>query len=86
MRVTTITCDRCKREITDNKQIWPVELRCRETSLLAAPVLSAEWCRSCCLEMGIWENKEETVNPIIEPKPTLEDFVRELIQEELENS
>jgi len=84
VRVTTITCDRCKKEIIDLSQIWPVEVK---ISKFCGNHLSAEWCRSCTIEMGMIDSKDEvTAQPRIEPKPTIEDFIREIAREEIEAS
>jgi hypothetical protein len=81
MRVTTVTCDRCKKVILekDYSQIWPVKVVYGSSSSVHTQV---EWCRSCTIEMGLLTVKaEKTIAPRIEPPPTIEDLIREIAYE-----
>lgn len=87
MRVQTVTCDRCKTDLSVEAQktygqVWDVEVRFTRTK---TSLMKAEWCRTCCVEMGILGDEAERakVNPV-EPKPTIEDFIREIVREETE--
>jgi hypothetical protein len=85
MRITTVTCDRCKRELSadeiEDGQPWGVEVRFSNRGTVH---LKAEWCRSCMVEMGMLNGRyEETKQPIVDPPPTIEDFIREIVREEI---
>ena len=84
MRVTTVTCDRCKKEITDLNQIWPISVRINNG---ISTLKDQEWCRHCVLEMSLIKpyTPEDTKIIPIEPKPTIEDIIREIIREEIES-
>lgn len=86
-----LTCDRCKRELDKGEALISVAVlyvfgeNIYTNSSSNYKAASAQWCRTCCIEMGIISNKpgaEIKVTPI-EPKPTLEDFIREIIRDEL---
>ncbi len=84
MRVLTVTCDRCKTEIDKtavrNGQVWEIAV-----TRNGDKQQMAEWCRSCTIEMGLLNQggKEETKQPRIDPPPTIEDFIREIVREEI---
>lgn len=88
-RKLTITCDRCEKEIVDQGQVWIVSVLFGPSN--ASPSAhrarhTAEWCRVCAVETGLlpqYNPEDKKIEPI-NPKPTLEDLVRELAREEIE--
>lgn len=81
MRTLTVVCDRCKKEIIDHDQIWPVSVHLKNYTKL-----EGEWCRSCVIETNLLVRADEaTTQPRVEPKPTIEDFIREIAREEINN-
>ena len=83
---TTYTCDRCKNEIIDLNQVWCVGIKYHfyggNYNNNARPEVN--WCRPCMIKMGIMGTEEERkVNQPIEPPPTIEDLIREIIRKEL---
>ena len=89
MRKTILTCDRCKKEVEKLEEVgagrrvksYGDDSRER---MEVCQVL-AEWCLECCIEMGIAAPCKESPAIPIRPPPTLEDMVREIIREEIEN-
>jgi len=91
MRKTILTCDRCKKEVDKLSEVG-AGIRSHQYSsygitgdAYVVHQLGAEWCLDCCIEMGIAKPCKESSAQPIQPSPTLEDMIREIIREELEN-
>lgn len=89
----TYSCDRCghSQEGTNGmynlqpgqRQIWAVAIRLGTNGIHD---LMADWCRPCCIEMGILKPAASGADaPTVAPetKPTLEDVVREIVRQEI---
>ena len=88
--IITTTCDRCKKEIVDRDQIWRLSLSracCPAVPNKMFPEVKAEWCRPCMIEMHLLGHGKviENVTPV-SPAPTMEDYVREMVREEIGNA
>lgn len=82
------TCDRCKRSGTT------AEIALRGIFLRVGTNLhdyggaqqchnfSSEWCDNCVRQFGIWPPSEKSPPPI-DPPPTLEDLIRQIVREEI---
>jgi hypothetical protein len=88
MRKTTVTCDRCKKEIVDKEQIWQIKFswNCYPTEPdVSFQQPKAEWCRPCMIDLGLLGDRfrvtKEIPNP--PPEPTIEDILREFIRQEV---
>ena len=89
MIVTTYTCDRCTHAQATSLQMWHVSvcvtdrpLQPRYTS--ATRVHEVLWCRDCVSVVGI--TFPPPVVPPDTPKPTFEDFIREIMRDEIANA
>lgn len=95
MRTTMHTCDVCKRS-GEYHQLPLAYLRLELTPPSQSPYCGetlwvAELCEACCLSLGIKEYKEmrdakvmeEANRQMPEEKPTIEEIIRGLVQEEL---
>lgn len=93
MKVTTYTCDRCKKSETtnDNLQLLYVAVGLRRErydsyrpgySLDDKQLREQEWCVNCRTELGIHEPipKQPVPGPVY---PSLEEMIREIIREEV---
>lgn len=91
MRKTILTCDRCKKEVKDLVEVGAGKRSIQYYSFSPSGTtyelfqLSAEWCLACCIEMGIAQPCKESKAQPIQPPPTLEDMIREIIREEIDN-
>lgn len=91
MRETILTCDRCKEKVEKLIEVGAGE-RSHHYSMsyggggdiYTVYQLSAEWCLDCCIEMHIAEPCKKSQAQPIQPPPTLEDMIREIIREEVE--
>lgn len=91
MTVKTIyTCDRCGKEQATYDQFWRVDVLCR--AFPGAPPATyncskkeQHWCRACCEELHLlnYMPRKEAVPPS-KPAPTLEELIREIVQEKLD--
>jgi hypothetical protein len=83
---TTYTCDRCKKSSTVyidlNLETVSIVFR-RWTSY--SPLHTAEWCLACRNEVGIIALPQKEGDPVVIPA-TLEELVREIIKEEIDNA
>lgn len=89
MKQITYICDRCKMQDTDNKiELISVKivLSSHNDSGFHSTVKQADWCRKCLASYGFVGITEDTEPPVIKivPPQTLEDIVKEIIREELE--
>lgn len=93
MQTTTYKCDRCGRESTDKSVLDLEEVcvgyrtnnygpyqQCYTINNYAR--LRAEWCKKCREELCI---REEEKKPNNSPIPTLEDHIREIVAEVVNN-
>ncbi len=90
MRETILTCDRCKEKVKElievgagKRSVYSGSSYSREHFELYQ--LVAEWCIDCCIKMHIASPCKESEAKPIQPPPTLEDMIREIIREEVEN-
>lgn len=85
MRTTTYKCDRCGAESVDKNTLHKVKAGYGDyTSDVNGR--QAEWCKKCCVETGLaHQNLAPEVKPL-DPLPTLEDMIREIVREEIQNS
>jgi len=80
-------CDRCTHHNTDPTDFYVVRIACtqQQVSGYSHPMSASPqrlWCESCTKEAGLkWVR---TVN-VPEP-PTFEDMIREIVQDEIQNS
>ena len=91
--VTKYVCDRCGHSQDTNNQMWEVAVCVQHLDSSEGPLKKAYrwlpkgtpiWCRKCCDEIGLIGNWKPPVEaPSLAP-PTLEDKLREIIQEEIE--
>lgn len=85
MKVITYTCDRCKSSDTVNKiDLIPIKILLSDHN---SAVKQADWCRRCLASYGLAKASEDIKNPIvkIEPPPTIEDIIREIVREEIQS-
>lgn len=85
---TTWMCDRCKMNSNDVSDLNLEEVAiCFGTyhATSYAPLHRAEWCRACRNEVGIIALSKKPADPAITPS-TLEELVREIIREEIDNA
>ena len=74
----------------EGRQFWTIRLSYKggihsNASGYHSKDLTAHWCRTCMAEMGMLEvNDEKEKVPQPDPAPTLEDFLREIVREEIE--
>jgi hypothetical protein len=88
MKTTTYKCDRCGAEDTDNQiglNFIKVGYGQYITDASCRPMV--EWCHKCRIETGLQKPSEKMpgVKPG-EPPPTLEEMIREIVREEMENA
>lgn len=92
-KVTTYTCDRCGASSTDVEELEILEVRIvwypnyrynKSNQADDYKNRKADWCKNCRVELGIIDPDVHRleVTPI-EPPPTLEDLVREIVKETL---
>jgi len=94
MKTTIYTCDRCKAESADNKilDLAIISIGVKDASYGSYSSITlrdcanreVEWCIKCRTETGIEREREETPKPLPKP-PTIEEMLREIVREELQN-
>ena len=80
---TKYICDRCKAEQPTAEQFWKVGIQVHTINSQPRPYdtgPTAQWCRECVEDMGILPTFKE--GKVVDPKPTLEDMIREIVREE----
>lgn len=94
MSITTVyKCDRCGKEADNPHDYYHVGVLLNSVYMATGRWSAShqqQWCTSCCEKVGIRgslarfhkENEPKEAPP---PAPTLEDMVRALIREELDN-
>lgn len=87
---TTYTCDRCGAQQSTPEQFWTIGVVAKHDLHTAFPKWELplernrmQVCRACCEAMGMVPRMVPVENP--PPPPTLEDLIRELIREEMQN-
>lgn len=88
MITTTYTCDRCKATQDTDKQFWKVGAACWQSTQHAPGTFDWKFmhvCRSCAEIMGFLPGDAKKQDPAVEP-PTLEDIIREIVQNEIYNT
>lgn len=93
MKTITYKCDRCGRENTVDSRTTERELNL-ETIRVGTGQYGydnahrggKEWCWKCRIEVGIDEPTKRMPEAVpLDPLPTLEDMIRELVREEIQN-
>jgi hypothetical protein len=93
MRIESFACDKCKKVVKKSAELISVGAGRRDyiygssygvASHYTVRQLTADWCLECCISFGIENVTHDQPPPII--PPTIEDMIRELIREELENN
>ncbi len=84
--ITTIhKCDRCGHEQDHNLQMWWVAIQLDHSKYSSKK--EKYWCRKCCDEFNlILEPPTPKEGELVPPIITLEDVIREIIREEIQNS
>lgn len=90
MRETILKCDRCGEKVEHLVEVG-AGARQQTYAYNYSPLSithqlyqhTAEWCDTCCIKWGILKPVDATTE-IIVLAPTLEDFLREIIREEIE--
>ena len=82
--ITTWVCDRCKKTSKTNNELCGIYFVFEQRSGYNKQHLNADWCEPCCIELGVIIKGTE--QPAKQPPPTLEDFLREIVREEIENA
>jgi hypothetical protein len=88
VRKTILTCDRCKKEVDTLCEVAAGMKQNNYSSYggrginINSPYF-AEWCAPCCAEVGF--HKYQPPKTVEEIQPKLEEIIREIIREEIEN-
>jgi hypothetical protein len=88
LRTTTFKCDRCGAESVgdDTIDLLRVAVGVGQYFSDYSQRDSSEWCRKCRIETGIEQPNKNTPEIIpIDPLPTLEEMVRAIVREEIQN-
>ena len=91
MIITTYTCDKCDHEQAepDNpRQMWRVAISFSDAIKPNYPVYRSQereklWCRDCVVNAGLVPPTKDEPTPL---PLTLEEIVREIVQEEIGES
>lgn len=87
---TVYTCDRCKKRVNEPRDFYTIGLywdsyiqhyRFNTTNHVSK---MQHWCRDCIELFGLTRSIPQRVAPI-QPQPTLEDFIKELINNAIED-
>lgn len=91
---TTWTCDRCSKTQDTPEQMWVIKVNLQHltdvgryaTINTSYEAVTVHWCRVCCEAfelLGRHANKaQQLIAPA--PTPTLEDLLREIVREEIQ--
>jgi hypothetical protein len=88
MTKTTYQCDRCGNFLEGKKpygrpdQLWTVKVTI-EAGYGPSVVDQQDWCRECVTSLHMICPPPNSPNPQPEGKPTLEEFIREIVREEV---
>lgn len=89
---TTYTCDRCKKDQPERKDVYEIKLTAEGGSYaystgrfnsIAAFQSGAHWCRACLIETGFFTWTTAEAKPPETP-PTLEEMIRQIIATAIE--
>ena len=93
MIVTTYTCDKCSHSQTERdkpRQLWDIgiilDTTPRPPYSHRSPLHKAQWCRECLIGLGIMVPSKTDKTKAPPSPPTIEEMIREIIQEEIGNS
>lgn len=96
MKTEIYECDRCHKKAITSDEVYTLDLRAVKLEIISSVNLrekftwSAEWCRACRTQIGVEELDKREGKPQVqipvEPQPSLEDMVREIVRQELPNS
>lgn len=95
MIVTTYTCDKCKHSQEhpqSPKQLWDIGIGIETAGCSSyystSPKLAHKqmWCRSCVIKAGLFPPSRTDEEKTPTPPPTLEDMIREIAREEINDS
>lgn len=84
---TTYKCDRCGHEQEEHsdkpRQMWTIEvgIRSKHNHMLSSRQ-NQLWCRTCVEDVHMLQIPAQGKQREIPPKPSLEELVREIVQEE----
>ena len=81
--ITTYTCDKCGHKQINNDQMWEIGISLRHSG--NPPTLKPKqlWCRTCVEKIGLLVPSPPLASAPA-PALTLEDIVRDIIQQEIE--
>lgn len=85
--ITTIyKCDRCGHEQPHYEQMWDIAVICGHHSWSAthSEREKALWCRKCAETFHLLPPDRKPAAHVLPEKPTLEQLIREIIREELQ--
>lgn len=90
--VVKYICDYCGKSHDSNDQMWELSIFLRNNSLAQRYIGQGGefrhkqlWCRGCCANVGIaFEHEAEA--PKLPTPPTLEDMLREIIRDEIQDA
>ena len=89
MLTTVYECDRCGKKDEDNQmQLWTVRISYQAQGSgwnNWSDYRNVDWCRECAVKAGfVGSDKERKEVQAPEPKPTIEELIREIVQHEME--
>ena len=88
VRTVIFKCDRCGATAEDDKNFLKrvaVGVNWGYGFQAADRKLEAEWCRECLIKAGLHSPQNEADEKIAPPvPPTLEDLIRDIVREEIE--
>ena len=93
MQTVTHECDRCHAKAITNDEVCALDLRGVKLEIVSSVNLyenftwRSEWCQACRTQIRVEEldkrkDKPQVQTPV-EPQPSLEDMVREIVRQEL---
>lgn len=88
--ITKYVCDKCGATQDTDNQMWSVgvTVRANLSPTWTYPDRRANqlWCRSCTEKLGLLPTSDPVLaNSIKENPPTLEDMIREIVNDEMAN-
>ena len=88
MITTTYKCDRCGAEQKTDMQMWQVEVYVNHLPGVPRKFhfrtsTSPIWCRKCVDALDLLKGWKPPAEELEQPKPTLEDQIREIIRSEI---
>ena len=87
-QVTTYKCDLCGKEQDNQGQMWTIALFVKNgcTAYVGQgdyPKKKTDWCRACMEIYSLLPTVEIKPDKVIQPPPTIEDIIRDLVRDEL---